>query len=109
MVRVRDLADGGPKAPAAPKQAVIQLLQLEAFLGGDASAAEAHRVEPANGVGPPGRTVNGGKSMLIAAPPCIIAKVPTRTNWWTRQFPEMKARSPTTTWPPSSAPLARMM
>ena len=25
-------------------------------------------------------TVNGGRSLLIAAPPCIIASVPTRQN-----------------------------
>ena len=44
-------------------------------------------------------TQNGGRSLLMAAPPRIIASVPTRVNWCTRQLPEMNARSCTTAWP----------
>src|ERR1043166_7694596 len=57
----------------------------------------------------PRATVKGGRSLLMAAPPCMSASVPTRTNWCTRQFPEMNARSPTVTWPPSKAPFAIIM
>jgi len=53
---------------------------------------------------PPVAMVNGGKSLLIAEPPCIIARVPTRANWCTRQFPLINARSCTMTCPASNCP-----
>ena len=47
-------------------------------------------------------------SLLVADAPLSSASRPTRQNWWTAELPLMSARSPTSTWPPSAASLAKM-
>jgi len=42
---------------------------------------------------PPRATVKGGRSWLIAEPPCMIATCQPTKTWCTRQLPERNARS----------------
>jgi hypothetical protein len=63
--------DGGAQIAAGTEQGAVDALQFQAMLGVDPGAAQTDNVQ--------------------AEPPCIMARVPMRVNWWARQLPERKA------------------
>ena len=73
------LRDGRPQIFPAAEQRVIKPLQFQPLFRRETRAPQADDVQAANSVAARA-TVNGGRSWLMAEPPCIIASVPTRQN-----------------------------
>ena len=67
---------------ALAEQGVVKgpLFEFEPFISGHSGPAQPTVFSPQMPLSPRAM-VKGGRSLLIAEPPCINARVPTRTNW----------------------------